>query len=219
VVSRYRTIVADPPWEYPEGFALGTGHGTLVVRPLPYQSMPLDDICGLPVHAWADTHCRLFLWATNRWLDDAFDVVRAWRFKYRQTLVWHKPDANLPGHVAPNSAEFVLVAVRGAPPRLSVIPSAVIGITRTGGHSTKPEAWLDYFEAVSEGPYLEMFARRQRLGWDTWGDEALDHLADETPQSEPRFQAVCADSGEQRRKEPTGAFPTQSPQSVAEGQA
>lgn len=44
-----------------------------------------------------------------------------------------------------------------------------------GAHSAKPEAFLDIVEAVSPGPYLELFARRQRLGWDTWGNEALDH--------------------------------------------
>lgn len=78
--------------------------------------------------------------------------------------------------VAPNSAEFILVATRGAPGRLLTLPSAVIATTRSGGHSAKPECWLDYFEHVSPGPYLELFARRNRLGWDTWGDEALQHV-------------------------------------------
>lgn len=43
-------------------------------------------------------------------------------------------------------------------------------------HSRKPEAFLDLVETVSRGPYCELFARRQRLGWDTWGDEALEHV-------------------------------------------
>ena len=45
-----------------------------------------------------------------------------------------------------------------------------------GGHSRKPEAFYDLVESVSPGPYLELFARRQRLGWDTWGNEALNHV-------------------------------------------
>lgn len=45
-----------------------------------------------------------------------------------------------------------------------------------GAHSQKPEAFLDLVEQVSPGPYLELFARRQRLGWDTWGNEALNHV-------------------------------------------
>lgn len=171
--QRYRTIVADPPWEYPEGFALGPGHGQLEVRPLPYASMTFEAICDLPVHDLADDDSRLWLWTTNRWIEDAFTVLRAWRFTYRQTLVWHKRDANLPASVAPNSAEFVLVATRGAPERLSTMPSSVVSTTRSGGHSAKPEAWLDYIEAVSPAPRLELFARRARFGWDYWGDESL----------------------------------------------
>ena len=45
-----------------------------------------------------------------------------------------------------------------------------------GRHSEKPEAFLDLVEQVSPGPYLELFARRNRLGWDTWGNEALEHV-------------------------------------------
>jgi N6-adenosine-specific RNA methylase IME4 len=48
--------------------------------------------------------------------------------------------------------------------------------SRSGGHSAKPEAFIDLVEQVSPGPYLEMFARRNRLGWDTWGNEALGHV-------------------------------------------
>jgi N6-adenosine-specific RNA methylase IME4 len=182
---KYRTIVADPPWEYPEGFALGTGHlergerGGVEIRPLPYPSMTVRDICALPVRALAARECRLFLWTTNRYLRSAFTVMRCWGFTYKQTLVWHKTTMNLPAHVAPNSAEFVLVGVRGKPARLVTLPSAVIATTRGGTepqHSVKPECWIDHFERVSPGPYLELFARRQRFGWDTWGDQALNHV-------------------------------------------
>ena len=59
-----------------------------------------------------------------------------------------------------------------------------VSLTRTPGrwfnwprgrHSEKPEAFLDLVEQVSPGPYLELFARRNRLGWDTWGNESLVH--------------------------------------------
>lgn len=63
---KYRTIVADPPWEYPEGFALGPGHGELEIRPLPYQSLSWNEIRRLPMETFADGDCRLFLWTTNR---------------------------------------------------------------------------------------------------------------------------------------------------------
>jgi len=112
----YSTIVADPPWAYDEGFAVGPGHGVLIQRPLPYSSMSVGDIGALPVESLAAKDCRLFLWTTNRYLYESFDILRAWGFRYKQTLVWHKRDANLPGSVAPNSAEFILVGNKGTPP-------------------------------------------------------------------------------------------------------
>jgi N6-adenosine-specific RNA methylase IME4 len=45
-----------------------------------------------------------------------------------------------------------------------------------GQHSEKPEAFYDLVDRVSPGPRLELFARSQRLGWDTWGNEALCHV-------------------------------------------
>lgn len=40
-------------------------------------------------------------------------------------------------------------------------------------HSTKPDLFLDLVERMSPGPYLELFARRARFGWDYWGDQSL----------------------------------------------
>jgi N6-adenosine-specific RNA methylase IME4 len=186
--GKYRTIVADPPWEYPEGFASGHGRtvkkgketysGKVQTEALPYPSMTLGEIAALPVADMAAPYCRLFLWTTNRFLPFSFEIANEWGFTYRQTLVWHKTDANLPAHVAPNSAEFLLVATKGSPPRLETMPSAVIAATRYGGpgvksHSRKPESFLDYIEQVSPGPYVELFARRARFGWDYWGNESL----------------------------------------------
>lgn len=45
-----------------------------------------------------------------------------------------------------------------------------------GRHSAKPEAFQDMVERISPPPYLELFARRNRLGWHTWGNEALNHV-------------------------------------------
>jgi N6-adenosine-specific RNA methylase IME4 len=177
----YATIVADPPWDYPEGFAGGhSGSRTNPNRPpsavaveaLPYSSMSLDEITALDVAALAADDCRLFLWTTNRYLPDSFAVLGAWGFTYKQTLVWHKTAVNMPASVAPNSAEFLIVGAKGSPQRLVTAPSAVIahqGFGRGGQHSRKPDAFMDLVEGVSPGPYVELFSRRPRFGWDHWG--------------------------------------------------
>jgi N6-adenosine-specific RNA methylase IME4 len=177
--GRYRTIVADPPWDYPEGFATrsrtpGKWNGPVRRYDLPYPSMTIAEIEALPVSALAGRDARLFLWTTNRHLPYAFGVIRAWGFAYRQTLTWKKLDG-LSGSVAPNS-EFLLVAARGAPGLKERLANAVIERSQTKTHSRKPDVFLDLVEQVSPGPYLELFARRQRLGWDTWGNEALEHV-------------------------------------------
>jgi N6-adenosine-specific RNA methylase IME4 len=178
---KYRTIVADPPWHYdrvpaslPSGRDKNVVPGGLRNEPLRYGTLTVEEIAALPIVDLAERDSRLFLWTTNRYLPDAFTVLRSWDFDYRQTLVWHKADgAPFVASVAPNTAEFLLVASRGAPSRIGRLNSAVIKIGAPKRHSKKPEGFLDLVEQVSPGPYLELFARRARFGWDYWGDESL----------------------------------------------
>jgi len=136
---------------------------------LPFPTLTVAQIAALPVGRMADTAAAVFLWTTNRYLPHAFDVLSTWGFVYRQTLVWEKPNASpFGGAVAPTTTEFLLVARRGGHRWSGRAESAVLRISRTR-HSRKPDAFLDLVERVSPGPYLELFARRQRLGWDTWG--------------------------------------------------
>lgn len=184
-VVKYRTIVADPPWYYdafPSTEATGRDkrliQGKPFRRPMSYDSMAVDAIKALPIRAMSLPDARVFLWTTSRYLPDAFGVLQAWGFTYRQTLVWAK--LGVPpfgGSVARNFAEFLLVATVGKPERKTVADRSVITASKSKAqHSRKPEAFLDLVETVSPGPYLELFARRQRLGWDTWGNEALEHV-------------------------------------------
>lgn len=173
--GQYATIVADPPWAYSEGFNSSTNtpgrkpSWTVHDKALPYSSMSVEEITAIPVGQLAASDCRLFLWTTNKYLPDAFSVMDAWGFRYKQTLVWHKLDGNMGGSVAPNSAEFVLVGVKGNPPRLSKASSAVLAHSQSKVHSEKPAMFSDLIESVSPPPYVELFARQPRLGWAHWG--------------------------------------------------
>jgi len=111
-----------------------------------------------------------------RYLPESFGVVAAWGFRYVQMLVWVKPGPMpMAMPFAPPATEFLLGCKRGRLPRLGSFPSSAMTISQ-GLHSVKPSAFQDYIEQVSPGPYLEMFARRNRLGWDTWGNECLEHV-------------------------------------------
>lgn len=174
-VTVYKTIVADPPWEYDEGWPVNRGRKAGTRIPLPYPSMSVDEIAALPVEELADENAHLFLWTTHRYLEAAFDVVRAWGFRYSATLTWCKEPVGLgPGGLFAVTSEFVLYARRGKPQyRTARVPTSW-WVWPRGGHSVKPEAFMDMVENTVPGPYLELFARRNRFEWDTWGNESLE---------------------------------------------
>lgn len=170
----YSTIVADPPWPYSDGFATAPGGRKPFVEPLPYSSLTLDEIRALPVGELAAPNCWLFLWTTNRYLFDAPSVAAAWGFTVRQTLVWHKTGNPSPfgGTIAPNHAEFLIVAAKGKPAVAARLAGSVIAAHKPAfgkTHSMKPPAFGDAIESAVAGPYVELFARAPRLGWDSWG--------------------------------------------------
>lgn len=181
----HRTIVADPPWFYESfgGFnqADRFGNRRWVERPIPYPTLTVDEIADLDFSHLVDPRgANLFLWTTNRYLPQSFSVLRCWGADYRQSLVWHKTGANPnTGAVAPTSCEFLLFARIGQGARLTGrLPDAMIETKRPANrHSAKPEGFLDLVEQVSPGPYLELFARRNRFGWNTWGNESLEMVS------------------------------------------
>lgn len=167
----YSTIVADPPWAYDEGWPkFGDRAGVAHDRtPLPYSSMTLADIKALPVASIAAPDAHLYLWTTNRYLRDAYDVMGDWGFRFSQLVVWCKtPQGVGPGGAFSNTTEYVIFGRRGSLRHQERQPSTWFNWPR-GAHSAKPAAFGDLVERVSPGPYVELFARAPRLGWDSWG--------------------------------------------------
>ncbi len=187
----YRTIVADPPWpikalpapaRVSEGYS-GRGKRDALQAPvkrkleLPYITMGLDDIADLPVKDVAAKDSHLFLWTINRFIPDAYAIAECWGFKPSTMLVWCKKPKGIVVGSFTGTTEYVLFCRRGNLGARERQDSTWFQWPRSNSHSRKPEAFLDLVERVSPGPYLELFARRQRLGWDTWGNEALEHVS------------------------------------------
>ena len=175
-LSGFRCIVADPPWPYPEGFGIGRVPKGQVNdgrrNALPYECMTLDEIKALPVAGCAADGCHLYLWTTNRYLRQAFDVMETWGFKYGQTIVWaKKPIGSVLGGAFPACLEFVLFGRRGRLRHIRRAESAWWNWPRTCKHSKKPDQFFDMVATVSPEPRLEPFARRKREGWTCWGNE------------------------------------------------
>lgn len=170
-MKRYRTIVADPPWRYEEKLRMGTGakHKGPANQ---YGCMNYADIRALPVADLAEDDAHLYLWVTNAFLVEGHDLARAWGFEPRAVLTWTKPGIGT-GPFFRTNTEHILFGLRG---RLALASKSLpTGFSwPRGAHSAKPDAFYDLVEQASPGPYLEMFARRARLGdWHYWGDQSL----------------------------------------------
>lgn len=170
---KYRTIVADPPWDVKRGPEWGSNGKS---RPLPYPTMSVEEIGALAVQDLAEKDAHLYVWTINAYLEDTYGIVREWGFKPAALLTWCKAPHGIGlGGTYIQTTEHILFARRGSLKALSRVDSTWWEWKR-GPHSAKPEAFLDMVERVSPAPRLEMFARRNRIGWDTWGNEALVHV-------------------------------------------
>lgn len=191
MTTTYSTLVVDPPWPQKGAGALvgrmGFGDATGASKPMPYPTMPIADIAALPVGDLARRDAHLYVWTTSRFMPDTYTLLKAWGFKPSTLLVWaKKPMGGGLGGAFGIATEFVIFARRG-----QLATSARIGrnwfewkrpYDERGKprHSAKPPEFFDLVETVSPGPYLELFARNNRPGWDAWGNE-VDNCADLAP--------------------------------------
>jgi len=173
---KFGTVLADPPWQFTNRTGKMAPEHKRLNR---YPTMALEEICALPVPRCVQENAHLYLWIPNALLPEGLEVLRSWGFAYKTNIVWHKvrkdggPDGRGVGFYFRNTTELVLFGVRGmlrtlAPGRRQVN----ILKTQKQEHSRKPGELYDIIEACSPGPYLELFARGGRPGWEVWGNQA-----------------------------------------------
>lgn len=171
--GQYRVIYADPPWTFATYSAKGKGRSPEAY----YDCLSLADLKTLPVADWAAEDAVLLLWTTDPLLEKAFEVIRAWGFTYKTVgFYWVKQNRSGVGFFTGlgfwtrANPEPCLLATRGNPRRKAAdVPKLVISPRRE--HSRKPDEIYERIERLCEGPYLELFARTTRPGWDAWGAE------------------------------------------------
>ena len=158
----YGCIYADPPWQYDNGAARGAAQRH-------YRTLPLDEIAALPVAQLAARNAHLHLWSPAAFLEEAFQVLRAWGFQPRSQLVWIKDQMGA-GNYWRVCHEILLLGVRGSARFRDRTQRSWIQLPR-GAHSAKPAEVRRIIERVSPGPRLELFARERVRGWTSWGDQ------------------------------------------------
>ena len=153
---------------------------------LTYSTMPLTQIADLPIRQLTEKHSTIFLWTTNSMMEEAFGMLRLWRFNWMQTITWCK-NYGL-GRPPYSATEHMLMAVKGQPGRAHIKdgytqlsdgsmwlrnprPLNWFTTQHKPKHSCKPDEAYDIIEQTCFGSYLELFARVYRPGWESWGNQ------------------------------------------------
>jgi N6-adenosine-specific RNA methylase IME4 len=189
--GRYRVIYADPPWRFATYSDKGKGRSAEAH----YDCLTIDQIKAIPVRQWAADDAVLLLWATDPLLPRALEVIEAWGFTYKTVgFYWVKLNKSVAARLAPDllnsngpllterdfftglgfwtraNPEPCLLATRGHPKRQAGdVPKLLLAPRRE--HSRKPEESYGRIERLLPGPYLELFARQSRPGWDNFGNQ------------------------------------------------
>lgn len=198
-IGKYGAILADPPWRFetwsPKGRdrcpdAPMTRNESRQNRPeRHYATLSLDEIKQLPVANVARPDCVLFLWTVDAMIPQTLAVGEAWGFKFKTVafywakqrrvtskrhLLHEEPDHKMfpmgTGYWTRSNPEQCLLFTRGKPKRLTASVRKLIVAPRRE-HSRKPDEIYQRIESLVAGPYLEIFARSTREGWDATGNE------------------------------------------------
>ena len=165
----FDVVSIDPPWAYEErGGASSAEYDASSVRgTVTYPTMTLSELEQLDLPVKDDA--VLFLWTTHAFLRDAFDLLETWGFDYKATIVWDKEKMGI-GRNIRLQCEFCLLATKGSPYLNGGSVRDIIREPRRE-HSRKPEAFYELVETLTLGRKLDYFAREQREGWETYGNE------------------------------------------------
>ncbi len=183
---RFSTILADPPWRFQNRTGKMAPEHHRLHR---YGTMTMEDIYELPVAQVAAERAHLYLWIPNALIAEGIETMRRWGFTYKTNIVWYKvrkdggPDRRGVGFYYRNVTEIILFGVRGKNARTlkpgRSMPNIILA--QKQGHSIKPPSQFEIIEQCSWGPFLELFARRPRLGWYQWGDQYRNRPDEDAP--------------------------------------
>lgn len=176
IEKKYGIIYADPPWKYAQKRLSGAAEHH-------YPTMSIEELCALPVADLAAEDSALFLWATFPQLPEALRLIKAWGFTYKTAaFVWLKLNKKSYtwfyglGFWTRGNAEICLLATRGHPKRKSAGIHQFI-ISPIEQHSKKPDITREKIVALmGDIPRIELFARQETAGWDTWGNETKNSI-------------------------------------------
>lgn len=173
---RYDLILADPPWKQSKGGKKSVREKSSG-RPLDYQVCTLEEI---------EEHLRsaakltgenaiLFLWTIDKYLFSAQEIAERLGFKLHARLIWNKVTGIPAAFTVRYGHEYLLYMYKGKLRPVALEERGKIHTVfteRVKRHSQKPEVSFEIIERLyPQEKKIELYARRERDGWDCWGNE------------------------------------------------
>jgi len=173
--KKYDLIVIDPPWPLKKI--------THKERPnqtnMDYPMMKIDEIKSLPIQDISSNNSLCFLWTVQKYLYETKTILENYGFNLLLTMVWEKTygkSAGMPLFGFRWNAEFILVGYKNKPemwPKRKLIPA--VFQAENIRHSQKPDKFYELIEPLGKNR-IDIFARKERHGWDVWGNEVGDNI-------------------------------------------
>ena len=167
-LGKFNILYCDPPWQYDYSFsnsrAIERFYGTMTMSELFAMAGDIRSISA--------ENALIFLWCPPAFTRKAIILMRVWGFDYRTNLVWVKPSIGA-GQWVRQQHEMLMLGRRGdfPTPEGTLRPASVIQ-DRRHEHSEKPAVVYEIIERMyPDNPKVELFARSERPGWISWGDE------------------------------------------------
>ena len=151
----------ETPWEYRLRHDQGDRRNAIL-----YPTMTTEEIKAIPIQQLAAEDSILWLWTTNSHLPDALEIAKGWGFEYKVLLTWVKNRIGT-GYWLRGRTEHCIMAVKGHPLTKLTNQSTVLHAP-VRAHSQKPDEFYRLVETLCPGRKIELFARENRDGWDTW---------------------------------------------------
>lgn len=185
--NKFDIIYADPPWDYGGKMQYDKScmksentdfekNVFISAANFKYPTLKLKELESLDVQSIAADDCILFMWTTGPQMANAIQLGQCWGFEYKTiAFVWDKQVHN-PGRYTLSQTEFVLAFKKGRipTPRGARNIKQFLSVHR-GVHSEKP---LDVIDGITKmfptQRKIELFARNNYVGWNSWGLEIPD---------------------------------------------
>ena len=175
--KRYDLILADPPWKQAKG-------GKKSARPISSGTELDYPVCSLEeikehlrqaTDLASGDNVILFLWTIDKYLFEAQQIAESLGYKLHARMIWNKVTGIPAAFTVRYGHEYLLYMYKG-----KLIPVATeergkihtVFTEQVQNHSQKPEISYEIIERLYPNlKKLEMYARRQRDGWDAFGNE------------------------------------------------